>query len=180
MALVPESFQIQLWNWRIAKRFGTSISRDLEMDGCGLKLFKLFPIQKQIWIFCSIKTAPCQLWNFLEGLEQKVLTKFFRFWQAKGIILRCRMAPKFNNKPRLLFRWKCWTLLSVGSIWYTVRHGKSTVNPDVHEMYDLSMGCYLPSSWQYTTTSVSPRSSTGFELPHWTARNLNINTLTAV
>ena len=27
MALVPELFQIQLWNWRIAKRFGTSSSR---------------------------------------------------------------------------------------------------------------------------------------------------------
>ena len=27
MALIPELFQIHLWNWRIAKRFGTSCSR---------------------------------------------------------------------------------------------------------------------------------------------------------
>ena len=42
------------------------------------------------------------------------------------------MPPEYNDKLRLLFRW------DVGSI----RNGKSTVNPDVHELYDLSMGCY--------------------------------------
>ena len=40
------------------------------------------------------------------------------------------MPPEYNDKLRLLFRGE------VG------RNGKSTVNPDVHEMYDLSMGCY--------------------------------------
>ena len=42
------------------------------------------------------------------------------------------MPPEYYDKLRLLFRWE------VGSR----RNGKSTVNPDVHEMYDLSMGCY--------------------------------------
>ena len=42
------------------------------------------------------------------------------------------MPPEYNNELRLLFRGE------VGSI----RNGKSTVNPDVHEMYDLLMGCY--------------------------------------
>ena len=40
------------------------------------------------------------------------------------------MPPEYNYKLRQL-------LLSVRSM----RHGKSTVNPYVHEMYDLSMGC---------------------------------------
>ena len=42
------------------------------------------------------------------------------------------MPPEYNDKLRLLFRG------GVGSI----RNGKSTVNPDVHEIYGLSMGCY--------------------------------------
>ena len=42
------------------------------------------------------------------------------------------MPPEYNDKLRLLFRGE------VGSI----RNGKSTVNPDVHEMYDLLMECY--------------------------------------
>ena len=41
------------------------------------------------------------------------------------------MPPEYYDELRL-FR------LEVGSI----RNGKSTVNPDVHEMYDLSIGCY--------------------------------------
>ena len=42
------------------------------------------------------------------------------------------MSPEYYDKLRLLFRWE------VGSR----RNGRSTVNPDVYEMYDLSMGCY--------------------------------------
>ena len=33
MALVPFQFQIHLWNWRIAKRFGTACSRDGSGNG---------------------------------------------------------------------------------------------------------------------------------------------------
>ena len=43
------------------------------------------------------------------------------------------MPLEYNDKRRMLFR---------GEV-DSIRNGKSTVNnPDVHEMYDLSMGCY--------------------------------------
>ena len=51
MALVPELFQIQLWNWTwIAKAL------DLEMSGFRPKLWIFPPKYTKFWNFCSVKT----------------------------------------------------------------------------------------------------------------------------
>ena len=60
MALVPFQFQIHLWNWEIARRFGTACCR----DGSGKGLLRtenagnFFQIPKKIWNFSSVKTTP--------------------------------------------------------------------------------------------------------------------------
>ena len=103
-----------------------------------------------------------QLWNFFEKFGTKDFNEVFPVLTGQGNNLRCRMPPEYNDKLRLLFRLGIALLtfkpspssdsvVPSGSVenvehyfqWVVCDiHGKSTVNPDVHEMYDLSMGCY--------------------------------------